>query len=450
MNVTREDVDALNARLTVAIKPEDYQEKVNKTLEQYKKTAKVPGFRPGHIPVSLIRKQYGKAILSEELNKIVNENLQKYIDEQKIEILGNPIPVESGTFEGDFENPSNFEFKFDIGLAPQVQIPLTGKSKFDYLKVKVDAKLIDQQIEDLTRRYGKLVSGEEVGEKDMVLAQFTELNSDESVKDGGIVHSSTVSVEFIENEQSKKLLLGKKVGEELVLNPAQVSKGGKDTAAMLGIKPDELESVSDKFRMLITDIKVMQVAEMNQDLFDKLFGEGVVTSEAELRERVKSDLAGMFSSDSDRMFVRDVYNYLMENVSISLPDAFLKRWIKMSNEKEITDEQIEAEYDGYAKGLKWQLIQGAIFKENNIQLGGDEVLNFTKGLIISNYAQYGIPAPEDQELTASAIKILQNKEEMNRIYDMLAEQKLMEYFKTTVSLNEKEIDYDSFVERVSK
>lgn len=450
MNVTRVDVDALNARLTVAITPDDYQEKVNKTLEQYKKTAKVPGFRPGHIPVSLIRKQYGKAILSDELNKIVNENLQKYIDEQKIQLLGNPIPVESGTFEGDFENPSNFEFTFDIGLAPSVEVPLNGKSKFDYLKVKVDAKLIDQQIEDLTRRYGKLVSGETVGEKDMVLAQFTELNSDDTDKEGGIIHSSTVSVEFIENDSAKKILLGKKIGDELLINPAQVSKGGKDTAAMLGVKPEDLETISDKFRMLITDIKVMQSAELNQDLFDKLFGEGVVTSESELRERVKSDLAGMFSSDSDRMFVRDMYNHLMENVKISLPDAFLKRWIKLSNEKEITNEQIEAEYDGYAKGLKWQLIQGAIFKDNNIQLGSDEVLNFTKGLIISNYAQYGIPAPEDQELMASAIKILQNKEEMNRIYDMLAEQKLMEYFKSTVKLNEKEVDYDAFVEMVSK
>jgi len=202
--------------------------------------------------------------------------------------------------------------------------------------------------------------------------------------------------------------------------------------------------------MTITEIKGMELAELNAELFDKLFGEGAVKNEKELEARIVADLSGMFANDSDRILTRDVYDTLIEKTKISLPDEFLKRWIKISNEKEISDEQIAAEYDGYAKGLKWQLIQGNIFKTNNIKLDNAEVIDFTKGLLINNYAQYGMPAPEDKELTASAMQVLQNQEEAGRVYDMLAEQKLMSYFKETVKLNEKEISYDDFVKLAEK
>ena len=450
MNVTRQDVDALNATLTVEVTPEDYEKKVNDTLNNYRKTAKVPGFRPGHVPMGLVKKQYGKAVLSEELNKAVNQTLQEYITENKLDILGNPIPTEGeDSFKGDFDNPANFEFTYAIGLAPEINVPLSGKSKFDYLKVKVDDALIDKQIEDLTRRYGKLVAGEKVGEKDMILAQFVELNDDESIKEGGILHTSTVSMEFVSDDKVKKSIVGKEVGDKIVVNPEDVSRGGADTASMLGVKEDELENVSDKFQMTINEIKVMEPAELNQELFDKLFGPGVVSDEKELRERVKTDLEGMFVNDSDRMLTRSVYDDLLEKTEVTLPDEFLKRWIQMSNETEITMEQIEADYENYAKGLKWQLIQSAIFKANDIKLENDEVIDFTKGLLVNNYAQYGMPAPEDEELTKSAMQVLQNQEEANRVYDMLAERKLTSYFKETVKLNEKEISYDEFAELAS-
>ncbi|MCR9173817.1 MAG: trigger factor [bacterium] len=450
MNVTRQDVDALNAKLTVEITPADYEKKVNDTLNNYRKTAKVPGFRPGHVPMGLVKKQYGKAVLSEELNKVVNQSLQEYITENNLDLLGNPIPVEGeNSFKGSFDDPGDFEFYYDIALAPEINVPLSGKNKFDYLKVKVDDALIDKQIEDLRRRYGKLVSGEEVGEKDMVLAQFVELNDDESIKEGGIMHTSTVSLEFVSNDKVKKSLIGKKVGDKMVVNPTDVSRGGADTAAMLGVKEDELEGLSDKFQMTINEIKVMELAELNEELFDKLFGPGKVTSEQELRDQVKNDLTHMFSNDSDRMLTRSVYDSLLEKTEVDLPDEFLKRWIQMSNETEITMEQIEADYENYAKGLKWQLIQSAIFKANDIKLENDEVIEYTKGLLANNYAQYGMPAPADEELTQSAMQVLQNREEANKVYDMLAEQKLTKYFKETVKLNEKEVDYDKFAELAS-
>jgi len=450
MNVVRKDVDALNAVLTVEVKPEDYQGKVTEALNKYRKTAKVPGFRPGHVPLGFVQKQYGKAVLSEELNKVVNDSLNTYISDNKLNILGNPIPSSTDSFKGDFEAPADFTFTFDIGLAPKVEVPLSEKTKVDYLKVKVDAKLIDQQIEDLRRRYGKLVSSDTVGEKDMVLGQFVELNEDNSIKEGGILHSSTISLEFIEDKATKTELIGKAIGDKVVVDPSKVSRGEADTAAMLGVKKEELDGLSSKFQLTINEIKVMELAELNQDLFDKLFGEGAVTSEKELKDRVKTDLEGMFVNDSDRMLTRDVFNLLIDKTNVTLPDSFLKRWIKLSNEKEISDEQIDAEYGNYAKSLKWQLIQTQIFKDNNIKLENDEVINFTKGLIVNNYAQYGIPAPEDKELTQSAIRILQNRDEANKIYDMLAESKLTSYFKNTVKLNEKAISYDEFVEMAAK
>lgn len=450
MNVVREDIDALNALLRVEVTPEDYQAKVDETLRNYRKKANMPGFRPGNVPMGLIKKQYGKSVLLEELNKVVNTSLQSYISENNLEILGNPIPHEEEDVKGNFDKPEEFVFTYAIGLAPEVSVSLSKKNKYDYVTVKVDDSLIDKQIEDLRRRYGKLISRDEVGENDLVLAQFVELNEDESIKEGGILHSSTVSMEFVTDEAAKKELSGMKAGEKTIVSPYAVSKGGKDTAAMLGIDEAELENTSDKFQLTVNEIKGMELAEMNEELYNKLFGEGTVASEEEMRERVKNDLQGMFVNDSDRLLTNNVYNDLLEKTDVELPNDFLKRWIKLSNEKEITEEQIEADYENYSKSLKWQLIQGNIFKTNGIKLENEEVINFTKGLLVNNYAQYGMPTPDDEQLTASAMQVLQNNEEANRVYDMLAERKLIEYFKETVKLNEKEVSYDEFVEMASK
>lgn len=450
MNVIREDINASSAILKVQIAPADYQSKVTTALEKYRKQAKVPGFRPGKVPMGMIQKQYGKAMLAEELNKIVSDSLFSYVNDNKIEILGNPIPKTDVEVKGDFNNPGDFEFTYEIGLAPKIELSLSNKDKFDYVKVKIDAELIDKQIDDLRRRYGKLVASEKVGDQDMILAQFVELNADETIKEGGILHSSTISMEFVENKDAKKALKGAKVGDKIVVNPVHVSRGGKDTAAMLGISEEALETISDKFQMTINEIRQMELAELNQELFDKLFGAGAINSEEELRERIAKDLELMFANDSDRLLTRAVYESLVANTKVDLPSDFLKRWIQLSNEKPITMEEIEAQFEGYEKSMKWQLIQGHIFKSNDIKVDQAEALEYTKSLLVNQYAQYGIPAPEDKELTASAIQVLTNKEESARVYDMLAESKLTEFFKKTVKLNDKMVSYDEFVEIASK
>ncbi len=450
MGVTREDVSSNSAILRVKVTPADYEKKVATAIEKTRKQAKIPGFRPGHVPAALVKKQYGKSILADELNKVVNDFLNSFITENKIEILGNPIPFEKEEVKGDFNNPADFEFAFEIGITPEFKIDATLKETFNYVSVKVDDELINKQVDDLRRRYGKLVASEKIGDTDLVMAQFTELNDDKTVKEGGIVHSSTISMEFVEDKKAKKELTGKKVGDKVVVNPAHVSKGGKDTAALLGIKEEDLATISDKFELSVTEVRHMELAELNQELFDKLFGEGEVKSEEELKERVKADLDKMFSNDSDRLLTRAVYDKLIADTKIDLPSDFLKRWIQLSNEKPITLEEIDAQFEGYEKGMKWQLIQGHIFKSNDLKLNHTDAIEYTKQLLANQYAQYGIPAPEDKELTASAVQVLGNKEESARVYDMLAETKLTEYFKSTVKLKNKEVSYDEFVELASK
>ena len=248
MKVLQESVDKLNAVLKVEIKSEDYQKNVKASLEKYRKSAKVPGFRPGKVPFGMIQKQYGKSVLAEELNKLANDSLYKFITDEKLEILGNPIPTEDETFKGDMENPGDFEFAYEIGFSPKFDIPLSSRKSIEYFAVKVDDKLIADQIEDLRRRYGKMESTPEVGEKDMVMGLFRELDSSGEPKEDGVENNSTISMEFLKDKKAIKSLLGLKVDNSLIIDPKSVSKDDKDLASMLGIEENTIGNLSKKFK----------------------------------------------------------------------------------------------------------------------------------------------------------------------------------------------------------
>ena len=445
MNVIREDLNALNARLKVKVSPEDYQPKVSETLSKYRKTANIPGFRPGHAPMGMIQKQYGKSVLFDEVSKMVTDAINNYIYEEKLNLLGNPIPVEENGFNGDFSNPTDFEFIYEIGFPPAIEVAISKKDSFDFEKVDVNHELINKQAEDIRRRYGKLVSTDEVQEKDLILGRFVELNDDKSVKEGGIDHTSSISLEFLDSDDVRKLFVGKKVGDSIELNPDDVSKGPKDKAAMLGVKEDALENVGSLFSYTINEVKAMELAELNSDLFLKLYPDATVTNEEEFIARIKSDLEKMFEQDSDKKFYRTIYDSLMEKVNADFPDDFLKRWIKQVNDKPVTDEQIEAEYEGYRNMLKWQLIEKTLFDKHNLVIDQTELVNFTKHLLRTNYANYGIFEVDEEELTQSAMKFLQDKKQTDSIISRLAEDKLINLFKTEATLKEKLVSYDEFI-----
>lgn len=440
MNVVEERIDDLNAILRVQITPEDYAEKVSKTLNTYRKQANIPGFRPGKIPMGVIQKKYGKSILAEELNKVVNESLNDFIRTNNLNILGNPLPKYDEEVKGDFNNPTDFEFTYEIGVAPEFSVDLSEKTKIDYLKVDVSKEMLDKEVENLARRYGSLISAEVVGEADMVLGEFSQ-------KEGEIKNTSTISIEFIADEATKKQFVGQKVGAVITIEPIKVSKGIDDMAAMLAISKEEAEALTGDFDFTISEIKTMIPAAIDQALFDKLFGEGNVNSEDELREKIATDLERMFGNDSDRIFSQTISEKLIESTSFNLPEDFLKRWIMATSEKKISKEELDRDFDSYLKSLKWQLIQNKLVKDNGIKVENAEMINYTKGLLANQFAQYGIPAPEDSALEEQAKTVLQNREEADKIYENVYGSKMINFFKNTVKLNEKVLAYDDFIKQ---
>lgn len=443
MNVVEEKIDDLNSVLRITVESKDYSEKIEKTLKKYRKDATMPGFRPGKAPMSLIKKKHAKGLLADELNTLVSRKLTDYIREKQINILGQPLPKVDEQVKGDFENPTDFTFSYELGIAPEFEVKLSKKNKYEYLKVDVSKQMLDKEIDNLARRYGKLVSSDKVGDKDMVIGEFTQ-------KNGEIKNNSTISLEFIEDAKVKKSFIDKKVGDALEVNPKDVSKDLKDMAAMLAIPEEEAAVLDSKFDFKITDIKNMVPCAVDQGLFDKLFGEGNIKSEDELRNKIKTDLDNMFGNDSDKLFSNNITNDLISKAKFDLPEGFLKRWIKASNKEEITMEQVEADFDNYRDSLKWQLIQNKIIKDNDIKVETAEVLGYTRNLLISQYVQYGMPAPEEKELEEQAKNVLSNQDEANKIYDNLYSQKMMLFFKDTVSIKEKEMSYEKFMEAATK
>lgn len=442
MNVTQENKDALNAVLKVRIDKADYFEKYETALKEQRRHANIPGFRQGKVPMGIIKKKVGTALLLQEVNEILSKSVQEHIEQNKLQVLGDPLPKRAEDSQ-DWNEPEHLDFEFELGLAPDFNVKLPSKLK--YFTIKVDDKMIDEQIADLTRRYGKLEEVELSNEKDMIFGDLIELNEDGSIKEGGIMSTSTISVEFLQDEATKKLLAGKKKKDEVDVDPRKISKGDDDMAAMLGIDKEVAKELDSTFRFRVEEIKRMVPAELDQTFFDQVFGKDEVKDEAAMREKVAADMARNFSADSDRLFKRDISSTLLDKTKMKLPDDFLKRWLKERNEQDLTPEQIEADYENYAKSLKWQLIENKLIRDNDIQVSPEESMEHVKRNIAGQYAQYGMPTPPDDELEQSARRMLADQEQAKKIYEAMFDAKLLAHYKANVKLNEKEVSFDEFV-----
>ena len=449
MDVKIENIDALNAILKVKISNEDYNGSYESSLKNYKKQIQLPGFRKGHIPTSVIKKKYGPSILAEEIDKILSHSIQKHITDNEINILGNPLPKADENINFDWKNPGDFEFEYEIGIAPEFELKIPGRDKHTFFKVKIDEKLIDKQINDFAKRYGKLGIVDESSESDMIMASFSELDKDGNIVQDGFSQSSTVSVEFVDDKKSKKKLIGLKSGDVIQIDPRKISKGDADMAAMLGIDKERAASFSNDVQLTVNEIKRLSPANLDNALFDKVFGQGEIDNIESFRERVSKDLEKMFVGDSDRIFKKNVSDALIKKLKLSLPDKFLKKWI-LSTNKDATKDQIEKEYDQYANSLKWQLIENRIIKDNAIKVDSDEVVSRTKELLSSQYSQYGMMIPADEELSKAAQNVLSNKEESRKIFDMMYDQKVLIFLKENLKISEKQVSYDDFVKLASE
>jgi trigger factor len=445
MNITKEKKDDLNAIIKVQLNQADYQENVDKVLREHRKKSNIPGFRKGNVPMGMIKKMVGTNVLVDEINKILSESLHKYIEDEKLDVLGNPLPKLDEQHKIDWENQKDFEFNYEVGLAPQFEVEVSDKYKFEYYKIKVADKDVDKYITDVAKRYGKMSNPDTAADDDMLFGKFDELDGSGNLKEGGISHSSVLIIQSVTDKKTQKSLVGAKSGDTFDMDPKTISENVSDQAKALGVDVATFKTIISKFRFTVEKVNRIIPAELNQELFDKVYGAGAVKDVAEFRAKIASELGRGLSVDADRKLKADVQEKLLEKLKLNLPNEFLKRWIVASNEKPITPEQIEAEYEDYAKGLKWQLIENKIIKNNDVKVSHEEVIEHTKGLLAQQMASMGMPTNNDDELTETANRVLQNEEEARNIYMMMYDNKLMTLYKNSFKLKEKEISYDDFV-----
>ena len=435
MNITKKDIDSLNAVLTVEINKDDYAEKVASILNNYRKTANIPGFRKGHIPMGMVKKQFGKAVLVEEVNKLLQDNLHNYLTEEKLDILGNPLPKNEAEINWDAED---FTFEFDLGLVPDFKVDISKKATTHY-KIVADKKMIDNQIKTIRKQYGKLISEKEVVKNAEVTGTFAS-------EEHSIDKKTTLSLEDLKGKKQKDSLMGAKVGDAVVLKTKGMFKEDNDAQKHLGVSPEDSKGLAIEVTFTIEEINTREEAEMNQELFDKLFGEGVVSSEKEVRAKIKEDAERQFAQQSDQKLLNDVVETLIENTKFELPSDFLKRWIKSNGESKLTEEEAAEEYDRSEKGLRYQLIEGKLREENEaLQITFDELKSYASGMIKGQMAQFGQMNPTDEEVDGIVARIMSNQEEVKRLTEQLNTNKLLQFFKDNAKLKTKEVSYDDFI-----
>lgn len=443
MQIQRESTGELTARVKIKLEPSDYQPRVETVLENYRKSATVPGFRKGKVPMALIKKQYGTPVLVEELNKMLQETLGKYLDDEQVEVLGQPIPAQDEADTGDFEKPGDFEFAYDIGLAPAVPLEFGKKATFTRHSIKVDKKALEAAIEDHCRRHGTLSDEEVSGDKDMLVGHMAQLDEAGNVLEGGIANDANISIEHISDKKTKKALTGLKVGDHVTVDPHLVSHGHDDLGKMLNISHEEVHALTGNFLFEVREIKRMHLHENNQELWDKVLGKDVVSDVKGFEEKVKEEIAAQFDRDAEWVFRRRFVTDLIDHLALPMPDDFMKRWIQVANEQEITEEQVEKEYPAYAETLRWQLVQSAVMKATEMRVAQEELLDEAKRIIGAQYAQYGMPI-EGEYLDSFAQNALANEEERRRIADLVIERKVVDDLKTRVTIKDKAVSFDDF------
>jgi trigger factor len=446
MNIVQNNIDELNAELVINLEPSDYQDRVEKAIKDYRKKAQMPGFRPGHVPTSLIKQRYGKSILAEEINNVLQDSIHKYIAENKIQILGSPMPKQDSDFQGNWEEPGEFRFRYELGLTPELTVDLDKNQSFTYYKMDVDQTLVDRQMRDIARRYGKMSDPEVSETEDMVMCDFVELKEDGEVKEGGIFSKSTVSIEYIKDADTQAKLIGIKKGDAVVVDPHMLNTNHEELAKMLGITHHDVHHLQSMFKLTVTDIKRIEAAELNEEFFTKVYGEEI-KSEEEMRERTKADLEIMFARDSDFLFKKDFAIEITNRLNPQLPDGFLKRWIKLTNEKPVSEEIVELEYPAYSQSLRWQLIENQIIRQYELRVMPQDALDHVKQVLGSRYASYGMPI-EDEQLEDMAKRALSDQKEAKNVYDFLYEEQMIAMVKENCTIEEKVLSYDEFVHRV--
>lgn len=438
MNISKTDIDKLNAVVNISIDKKDYEQKVHTILKDYRKKANIPGFRKGHVPFGMIKKQYEKAVIADEVNKLIQENLDNYIKKEKLELLGSPIPKEKNN-SIDW-NHGNMQFEFELGLAPKFEIKLDVLKKVIHYEIEPDKKMIDEQINHIQNQYGKIIAKKKIEKGFEINAQFKneEINLD---------RMANFSMKDIKSRKAIKLLNESEVGTNLNLPSKGLFIDNTTAKRVLGLDEENIKKLSKlDLTLEIKEVNERIPAEINQDLFDKLYKPGTVKSEKELKDKIKEGLQAQFKPQSNQKLMNDISETIVEKTKFKLPSNFLKKWIRSSGKEPMSEEAAIDEYNKSEKGIRYQLIEGKIISDNNLKMTFEELKEFTETLIKKQMSQYG-QMPEKEKLDKIVSNVLSNKEETKRISNQLMGDKLLQFFIEKAPLKRKKVAFDAFLKQ---
>jgi trigger factor len=446
MNISKELKDELNAVVKVQISKEDYEPKVKKVLSDYQKKARIDGFRPGKVPVGLIQKLYGKTAMVEEINKLLSESIHKYIQDEQLHILGDPLPSEKEQKPIDWETQTEFEFVFELGLSPEFELKITDKDKFTAYSIVPGEKAVESYLDNYARRYGSFVSCDTIEDgKEMLKGSFIEMTPEGTVKDNGIATTdSSIYLEFMKDEDIRKQIMGLKQNDVITFNLRKAYPNEVEIATILHKKKEEVANIDSDFQLTIAAISKFQKAEFNQELFDKIYGEGTVTSEEEFKAKVQEEVKANLNRESDYKFRVDAKEAILKKVNFALPVDFLKRWVFSSNEGKFTQEQIEQDFPKFEQDLKWQLIQNKVIKDHDLKISDEELLEFAKAQTKLQFEQYGLFNVPEEHLVNYAQESLKREEDRRKLFERKYEDKVLDFVRETAKVETKEITSEEF------
>ena len=436
MNVTRKDVDALNAAITVDINQEDVAPKVEQVLNDYRKRADIPGFRKGNVPMGVIKKQYGQAVMVDEVNKMLQSSLNDFLNEEKISILGNPLPVPVDNIDWD---AAAFSFDFELGLTPELEVKLPNRKAVTRYEIQADEKFVNEQLERLQKQYGAIVPTNDV-------TTDTELTVGVSYEGGADQKSATFTASELKSKKALNAFKKATIGEVVEFSTKGLFKEAHVLRRVMETLPEKAVTLS----LTLQERNNRTLADLDQDFFDKVFGKDAVKSATDCKEKLKADAMGHFETQANQKFINDMTEHLIDNTKFSLPAAFLKKWMQTAGENPITEEEAEAEYAKSERGLRYQLIESKLMQEHNLQITREEVETFAKDLIKKQMVQYGRTDIQDEELTEIAGRILGNQEEVKRISDQVMSEKMRQLFLEKGNIKVKKLSYDDFIKEAYK
>jgi trigger factor len=444
MNITRENIDDLNATLKIQVDKADFDGGVEKVLRDYRKKANIKGFRPGMVPIGLIKKMYGRAVKIDEINKVVADNIHKYLTDEKIEILGDPLPRTDDQEKIDFDTQESFNFSFDLGLAPVFDIKLSNKNKVPYYEIDADEKMKNDYIGNYTRRYGHFDKADISEERDILKGKIEAIDETGNPVAGGIsVDDTTLSIDIIKDKKIRKQFIGKSGNDSVDFDLWKAYPNENEIAGLLKIKKEEVADIKGDFRFTINEISRFHPAEINKELFDRIYGEGVVNSEEDFRKKIDEEINTNLKNESDYKLSIDLKKLATEKTEFSLPEAFLKRWLLKVNEK-TTEEQIEKDFDSFRNDLTWQLIRNKVARMNELRISEEELQKEAENITRYQFRQYGLFYATDEQVTNYAKETLKREDEAKKIADKILEEKVIQLLKGMVKLETRKVSVEEF------